>query len=539
MYNLKKIITDFNQTSQKKISLNKSWGLVYLQEKNLTLLNNNDQLIQHSVYNASPFVRNKQALKIALDEKKDPLTREKKSAIRNILYKTNTDKIILQRLNWEESLNATLKEESWEKRRNEIESDLSVKLYFSQAYHEWNIHRPFQYYSSEGLLFLLNLIIEYQYHFSQAYQELQQKKRTWIPFFVLPSFIVESYEPFLVTELETFQKLRAQVLDALLLRLNMTEQQGLVTRDDVSYTLALKSQWLGLSTLALPDYRITLPTHIFNYMHRAIEKHGDATHINQLYQLAWYRQERPDAKSELTTINTSAGRLLIPEALVVFFPLKKKKWDWLFSSNDRLLQYLSEQQALFAQLFLSPVHDNIISKPMVSTYPALLTVHTQCQLLQQSWGSLDQQRLRWWQWEKKRWKKIYQAWLGQQLEEKQANLLNCLSQTFEQVKAANYVLAQAKFRQQVHMMLNTIQQLLMLGIDESQGHVLNTMRQYLLGHATVNKEHITHQSYEFLPMKKSPKADLTVNKSLFQVRATTSKEIENTNFLRPSNVLQK
>ncbi|BBB14955.1 TonB-dependent siderophore receptor [Candidatus Rickettsiella viridis] len=497
MFNLANVITSFNQIYQKKVKLNKNWGLFYLQPEILTILNSNAQLLQEAVNYEPPFAINRKEQFKTSAEKKSQSEQVNIASLRDGIQKMNLDRVISQRLSWEGRFLARLNNDQvWLGIEEQItQKNESIKQYFRQVRQNWNIHKPFQYHSSEGLLFLLDTIIKYQDIFSLAYKELQQNQQTWFPFSRLPSFIAEAYEAFLKKELEKFDSLSKEVLAALLLRLKTVEQQGLVTCDDVSYTLALQSEWLGLIKFKLPEYRTVLDVNTFNDMQRAIEKHGDESHKSQLYQLAWYQSKIVGNTNEFTTITMSGSRLLTLYDLLAFMSKKKKKWFWFSWGNNTVFQFLEKQQALLTQLFLEPVHDTIILNPIYKSYPELLTLSTQYQLLQQSLFSLKKQPTYWWQWEKKFWKKAWQDWLGQQIDNKRVSLLNKLNETFKEVKKYNFELRNVKFREQVQVILKTIQALRSEGIAKCGNESLINMLQYINEKSSDKKEACIGQTH--------------------------------------------
>lgn len=498
MFNLNDTITRFNQIHRKKIKLNENWGLFYLQPEGLALLNNNTRVIRNSAGNYPAFTTNDKGQHKTSVETKSQSVQEKTPDNQSDIQKLNAIQVAFQRKNWEGRFLATLNDDQvWFNFEEQIKSkDESFKQHFRQMHQNWNIHKPFQYHSSKGLLYLLNMIIEYQYHFSQADQELQQKKQTWIPFARIPPFIAEEYESFLKKELKKFELFHKQVLDALLLRLKTVQQQGLVTCDDVSYTLALQSEWINFINFILPEYRTVLDTNTFNDMQRAIEKHGDESHISQLYQLAWYQDKNVGNSHELTTVTMSGSRFLTPNALLVFMSKKNKKWFWFSWNNNVVLQFLEKQQALLAQLSLQPVHDRSILKPIYTVYPELLTLSTQYQLLQRSRCSLKQQHLYWWQWEKKFWKKVWQEWLGQQLDTKQTSLLNKLNETFKKAQECEFQLQNVKFRSQVQVILGTIQALINEGVSTCENEPLIKMFEYIVENSKAKSEEGVEQTQE-------------------------------------------
>ncbi|MES2142598.1 MAG: hypothetical protein V4471_06950 [Pseudomonadota bacterium] len=82
----------------------------------------------------------------------------------------------------------------------------------------------------------------------------------------LPNAIAKEYRLFLEDQLNYLKKLQDQVLETLLLRLKIAEQQNQVTCDDVSYFLVKESQRLGFPfTASLPHYQMAIePVHLIN-----------------------------------------------------------------------------------------------------------------------------------------------------------------------------------------------------------------------------------------------------------------------------------
>ncbi|MES2998954.1 MAG: hypothetical protein V4700_06520 [Pseudomonadota bacterium] len=469
MFNLNEAIRFFNRTHHTKIKQNKTWRLVYLQPTALAFLNNSVQLIRESVYYSSYFVTHRKTLRSTLARIKEPTTKAL-PMLRTIVQKLKIDQSILQRLKWEERLNVFLNEDtSWKQGLKHTKNNPPLKRRLIQFYQQWKIHQPFQYYSSQGLLFLLDVVVKYQLHFTQAHKELEDKQLAYFHFLRLPDPIAKDYYQFLFTQLNHLKVLHDQVLEALLLRLKIAEQQNQITCDDVSYALAQQTQRLGLPlpVASLPKYQMILDTSTFNTIHRAIEKYGNTNQKKQLYQLVWYQEEFSSIEN-ITIITVSSHRLLIPKALIDFRPKRVGKLTWLFTKNTRL-QFLETQQALLAQFALPLDFAGLPPETVSITHPTLQSLTTRYQLLQQSLQSLEQQIavIRWWQWQQKYWKKPWRQWLVQQFQKNQGYLLSCLTHFYQQIQNHGDLLSQATYRQQVQTVLETIQ---LLANSDSVAH---------------------------------------------------------------------
>ncbi len=159
MFNLNETITAFNRIYDTKIKPNKTWGLVYLQPQSLAFLNQNMQLIQESVYYASPFVTDRKALR-AFARTKEPSLSESLPTLQNITQQLKADQSILQRLSWEENLSERLNNKDfWEERFNQADTHPRIQGYLMQLQAQWNTHQPFQYHSSQGLFFYCVLFV--------------------------------------------------------------------------------------------------------------------------------------------------------------------------------------------------------------------------------------------------------------------------------------------------------------------------------------------------------------------------------------------
>ena len=463
MFNLNKSITAFNQRYNAKIKSNKTWGLVYLQPNLLAFLNQCSQLVRDSVYYASPFATDRKQLRANIARIKNQPLSEALPMLRNIVLQLKTDQSILQRLNWEEQLSGLLSNTLfWEKCLDQVDIHPLIQRYLTDLQAQWNTHQPFQYHSSQALLFLLNVVCEYHYHFTQAHKELQTKQAAWLSFLRIPGVIAGSYRQFLGKQLNHLNLLQHQVINALLLRLRIAEQQNQVTCDDVSYFLAQESQRLDSPTtsLPLPQQQIVLEPATFNQIHRAIEKHGHASQIKQLYQLAWYEYGGFNSE-DISVVTVSQHRLLAPKALLNFFPKKYMKFWSLFKNNRIHLEFLETQQALLAQLAL-PVNFSKLALDSVSIeHPTLRSLITRYQLLQQSLQSLNQQPpLCWWQWQQKCWKKAWYAWISEQLWENQTRLSDCLADFYQHVQNREDLLNQTAYCEKLRCIIQPIQRLI-------------------------------------------------------------------------------
>lgn len=488
MFNLNETITAYNQIHQTKIKTNKTWGLVYLHSKSLAFLNQCMQLIQGSVYYSSPFVTDRKSLRAAFARIKEQPLSQSLPTLQSIVQQLKTDQSILRRLNWEENLSALLNNKDfWEERFNQVDTQPLTQRYLKHLQEQWSTHQSFQYHSSQGLLFLLDVVCEYKHHFTRAHKELQSKQAAWLPFSRLPEAIAKEYYLFLEDQLNYLKKLQAQVLETLLLRLKVAEQQNQVTCDDVSYFLAQESQRLGFPFAAsLPQHQITLDISTFNKIHRAIEKYGNAKQKKQLYQLAWYEYAEFNSE-DITLISVSQHHLLAPKALLKFLPIK----------------FLETQQALLAQLALPLQFAKLPLKAVPIEHPALRSLTARYQLLQQSLESLKQQpAIRWWQWQQKRWKKSWRAWLIEQFHKNQASLSDCLTDFYQQVQSREDLLSQAAYREKIQRIIQPIHAFIDNDPPEHQNTLLTTILERLsalLQEKAEKNNKETHFSSDALP----------------------------------------
>ena len=462
MFNLNESITAFNQRYAAKIKSNKTWGLVYLQPNLLAFLNQCSHLIQDSVYYASPFVTDRKQLRANIARAKHQPLSEALPMLQNIVLQLKTDQSILQRLNWEEQLSGLLNNKLFWEERLAVGTHPLIQRYLTDLQAQWKIHQPFQYHSSQALLFLLNIVCEYHYHFTQAHQELQAKQAAWLSFLRIPNIIAEGYHRFLEKQLNHLKLLKNQVINALLLRLSIAEQQNQVTCDDISYFLAQESQRLDSPTalLSLPQQQIVIEPTTFNKIHRAIEKHGNVNQKKQLYQLAWYEYGEFNSEA-ITVVTLSPYHLLAPKPLLHFFSKKDRKLWRLFTNNKVRLAFLEAQQALLAQLALPVIFAKLSLDSVSIAHPTLRSLTTRYQLLQQSLQSLNQQpTLYWWQWQQKRWKKAWHGWISEQLWENQTRLSDCLADFYQHVQNREDLLNQTAYCEKLRCIIQPIQRLI-------------------------------------------------------------------------------
>jgi hypothetical protein len=446
MFNLNKIITTFNQKHHTRIKSNKTWGLLYLQPKMLAILKKSTSLIYDSEGYASPFSTQRRAIQIDIARIKAGLVTDRLPTLRTVTQQLVTDHPISQRLDWEEHFKNICNTESlWEQSLKRMENTPVIKRQFEQLYSQWQIHHAFQRHSSQGLLFLLDGIMHYKQHFIRALQELHNTKRTRFTFQRLPDFVAEPYLNFLDQQLYELERLQPKVLEALLLRLKAAEHYKQVSCDDVSYALAEQVKNLNLAmSVPLPTTRHThLNATTFNQCQRAIERYGDESQKQQLYQLMWYQRAKKDPTCDITTIQLAQHHLLIPKTLVNSLPVLKKS-TWLFPNQTDYLPFLETQQALLAQLALpiSPV--NLLEKVSL-THPQLQSTITRYQLLQHALA--QPLTVHWWQWQKKQYKKHWQRWLEHQLQKTQADVWTGLNSLQHDLYYRTELLAQPGYRQ--------------------------------------------------------------------------------------------
>jgi hypothetical protein len=457
-FNVDEIITRFNQAHQTHIQSNKTWGFVYLRPKWLAFLKQSSWLIYDSEAYQSAFVVQRQLLHNALARIKAGLVTERLPVLRSITQQLRKDHHKVLRLKWEDCLKdlwgITV---MWEQRLKEIEDPIA-KLDLEQLFSQWQIHKAFQYHSSQGLLFLLHKLIDYKQHFILALQELHKKQNARFSWQPLPDFVAKPYLNFLDQQLSELELLQPKVIEALLLRLKTVEHNKQVGDDDVSYSLAQQAQTFKLPLPpGWPEMQTSMDSNTFNQLQRAIEKYGDDSQKQQLYQLSWYRRIKMDSILNITTIRIAHYHLLIPQALINFVPTARKP-VWLFSQQKDYLPFLETQQALLAQLILPMESSNIPLESVSLAHPRLQALVTRYQLLQQ--GLAQPCSTHWWQWRKKQYKKHWQDWLGQRLKEIQTDLLIWLSILQQHLQAHPDVLDQPAYHLQIQEIVPYLQSIL-------------------------------------------------------------------------------
>ncbi|WP_218814703.1 hypothetical protein [Rickettsiella endosymbiont of Dermanyssus gallinae] len=473
MFNLVEAILQYNQAHQSNIKSNKTWGLAYLQPEGLAALNDCEQLTEKYVYHASHFVTDRKALRKALAETRHQSTHQSLPVLKDIVQRLKIDQSILDRFNWEELIARSFSYPILQQRFKEarVENDDKTQQMIIQAYKQWKIHEPFQYYSSQGLLFLLDVITQYQDRFSEAQKELAAKQKAWMTSMRLPTAIAESYEHFLLTESNKLVVLREQVIEALLLRLKGIESQKQVTCDDPSYTFVKCIPSLGLPAISLPHYQLKLDNATFYQIQYAIEKYGDVNQKKRLYQPNRYQSKG------YSSITLGSHRLLIPRPI--------KKWVGLFSRRRRL-QFLESQQALLAQLSFPMIFYVQSPDALTLSDPALQVYMARHQALQQSLQLLiKQQPNRWWQWQQKCWYKAWQAWLIEQIHKNQEGLSDCVVAFYEHVQSHQERLNETTYREKVQNTIQVIQTLINNDLSDHQDILLNST---LEGLSTLLKE---------------------------------------------------
>lgn len=413
MFNLKRVIEQFNRCYNKKISLNKTWRLVYLQPAALTFLNDADSFIHDSSYHSSHFVGPRQIVREKLRILKNQSPSDALAIMHSVNEALAKDYQLTLRLNWEEKLTLILrKKEVWQHVLQSVGDNPMLR----DLYQQWNRNLFFQYHSSEGLLFLLMVCVTYQQHFRKAYQELQQKQRFW--FSRIPSPIAKNYQDYLSSSLECLQKWRSQTIDMLLFRLKIAEQQQEVTFDDVSYSLLKPVQGLGqslnLKTPLFNEYFVREAS-TFHKMQQAIATWGDAGQKCQLLQLSWYKPYSKIAR-KIMLIKKDDHLLWSPLPLAQFFPKYGIRFFCLFQFMRQRFLFLENQQALLAQWIICRKLTLPSVKTDQSTYRKLYACLLCDELFQRALVQLSQQPyVPWWQRSEQSFQKRWFCWLNDNL----------------------------------------------------------------------------------------------------------------------------
>ena len=432
MFTLKDIIAAFNKKHRKKIKATRTWGLLYLKPENLAFLNGSLTLVEDAAHYDPPFKINYTTLKAAVNRAKVQSTGNALKTLRQAMQQLKGDAFFLQRMDWEQKYKAHLNQvETWQHWEQELQqNNLSMqnklqRLKLQELKLIWDSHQAFTHHSHRGLLYLLAKVVEYQLQFDYAIDELNQKQRGWFKSRRIPPEIAEPYQIFLQQQKELLHNLPHHIIETLLLRLRIAESQGNISQADVSRYVAQHLQQLPITCNKshIPKLQGTISPFVFNQIHAAIEKHGNSLQKEQLYDRKWYKPGQGLAATGIKVVHIEGYRLLAPEELVAFVPIKPKKLK-LFS-DIACLDFFESHQQCFASFTSALARTRFTLNDLSLEHPVIQQLITHHRLIKAA--SLEKvNTIPWWQLKRKKLQQQWQRLLPHYIYQSQKHIIDFL-----------------------------------------------------------------------------------------------------------------
>ena len=429
MFSIHHVIQDFNKQHDTTFKSTETWGLYYLTPDALAFLNKFQQLHEDKNRFGEAFTQRAQLQSI--QHVPEQHSSQSLKNLSHLFQKLNNAHLLATRRTWEYQLRAAL-----DKQCKQYTNVQQLRAYCATRQHlnmdsltslmaMWDKHRALQFYSSQELLTLLDIITIYQKHIHQALTELRHNQDGWLVYRRMPAKIAENYQYFLLEQLTHLKTLHDQVIDAALIRLSIVDQTKQVTFDDVSYLIAQHAHaagWLPQDlweAMARRTDWLTKTAPLLYLLQQAVNTHGNQQQRQQLNQLSWFKVSQHDHTGTVQWIRTPLGPCLMPTLLMPLVPrhcFLLKYCQYLFKHflphTHARWQFLIGQQALLVQTMLSL---NMASVPHQHTAGFIYQLNTIIELLQ---GSIQQtnaaiaKHTLWWQWRCRHWYRCWQYYLA-------------------------------------------------------------------------------------------------------------------------------
>jgi hypothetical protein len=382
---------------------------------------------------------------------------------------------LVQAYQWEQQVKGFLnKAETWNRFFALPKTDQENEQ-LQQLNQAWQQHQPFQWHSSSGLIFLLYMIVEYQRHFAAALRELQKKQKKFFKFSRIPEEIARAYEQFLTQQIICLRQLHTVVIDAMLLRLKAASDQQDVTDDHVpSYII----RGLQRTHCLRPTYPVLRPNNhldffIFNQLHQAIESRGNLEQKQKLYQLNWYQ---PVAGMGIVSVNST--RLLAPTSLTQFVPQKVRWPTWLFS-DKACLDFFETRRQFFADVTFSTANRHYKLASLSLTHPFIQKMLTHYQLAKEEEKTIEEEKIPWWQFNRKKLQQTWQPQLSAYLKGMQDNFIAWIDHLYEATQIDPDLLQDRTVRYNLWIVINRLSSMMSGDLDNSQQDRLTQIIQRL------------------------------------------------------------
>jgi hypothetical protein len=351
MFNVHESILTYNQHNSHQIDSAETWGLWYLQAANVAFLNKSDDIVLEAAKYDPPYYLDRTAVREELAKAETEPNAISMAGLQSIVRKIKNEKQMVRAYEWELRTKAILDDQQTWQRFEETAQQTQQHEQLLQLKQDWQQHKIFYLHSTPGLVFLLYQIIQYQQLFADALKELADNQKRFWRSKRMPAELARQYQTSLLQRSEDLEQWRAQVLDAMLLRLRVASEQADTTTDHVSSYLVKKLQELGCmetSYFCLQTEQ-RLDTVFFNQLHNALEQQGSKEHKKKLNRLLhWHNTNQAD----VVAVKTKHRQLLAPIQLAQFVPYTIKSPRWLFS-DSACVEFFEEHRQLFANLTFS------------------------------------------------------------------------------------------------------------------------------------------------------------------------------------------
>jgi hypothetical protein len=351
-FNLLSLIIQHNKLYPRNpISLDKTMGLAYLSSDGLSVLNAIAELINtikqtRSYRSQTKYLSNyRQSLQIFKHSVSSPdfFWQARK------LCQTARTLITTNKLHsWEAEQVAWLNDENNWSRLIAINPEAKGSLIKLKQF--WDRQKLFCSRSNAFLLKAMESLSEPQQHLALADREFLKKKHK------LPIFIAESYGAFLAELRKELDQTKESLLNAMASRLfvagKMASTTSHVHYDDVLvYTIQELQRFSVIkSTMRVSGYWQSLEPKHFTSFHQYIQREGNTNLFKEISQLPWFSETKGAIESKNIMIDGHC--YVIPSILAKHVPTKRRWPAWLFHHQHRCIDFIQQQQAMFANLKL-------------------------------------------------------------------------------------------------------------------------------------------------------------------------------------------
>ena len=492
MLNFNKIIKTYNISNGKQLDENERWGLSYLSVDNLHLLNQSFDIIERAASIQPPY-RIEKNIHSMLQEARAHSSTHAIHHMYQASQEYHKQTVYLTAYEWEKQTKALLdKEEIW---NQWIEKAQHTKeqLWLIKKRQEWHQHSEFYLHSSAALLAIMQNVFELQQHFEQARHELAANQRTWLFWRRMPKEIAKDYEAFLKDRISFLSFLKANVIEAILLRLKVAAKSAPYQDHFTSYLMKqLQEKKYVKKQNPIHKPEGLLSAEQFNMLYYAVEKEGSKEQRARFYKLA-FNQDNQETDKEIKVVKTKEGLLLSPLALIKYVPAQLRHPRWLFADSHARRAFFTENRQLFTMLRQIEDKSAYQVERLSTHHPFYIELVTRFQRLNESLQACQHKQIPWWHLS---CRALYQTWIKtvkEEIEKLTDIIENWLVQIKDEIEKDHFLQTDPLFCKKMQSMIIHLQAVIGQQLKEDKATLFREKCEAIIKQVTLSTPQVSNK----------------------------------------------